>query len=155
MRRNLHHRPVATGSPRCVHVHCTRDCDVRLDSTFLVEPSTIALTISWRSVVYNRTSIAWTKSCRTVLMNEQPDYEPFAGDPDHGIGIEVRDLWFRNGTQSPWTPKFWTPQPELSWAARLDCLVEPAHGVRNRHRAEMPPRTGVCDKCGWNGSGTT
>jgi ATP-binding cassette subfamily B protein RaxB len=29
-------------------------------------------------------------------------HEPFAVDPDHGVGIEVRDLWFRYGAESPW-----------------------------------------------------
>jgi ATP-binding cassette subfamily B protein RaxB len=28
--------------------------------------------------------------------------EPFAVDPGHGVGIEVRDLWFRYGAESPW-----------------------------------------------------
>jgi ATP-binding cassette, subfamily B, bacterial CvaB/MchF/RaxB len=32
----------------------------------------------------------------------QVDYEPFAVDPGHGVGIEVRDLWFRYGAESPW-----------------------------------------------------
>lgn len=29
-------------------------------------------------------------------------HEPFAVEPGHGVGIEVRDLWFRYGAESPW-----------------------------------------------------
>src|SRR5262249_10644164 len=29
-------------------------------------------------------------------------YEPFSVEPSHGVGIEVRDLWFRYGAESPW-----------------------------------------------------
>jgi ATP-binding cassette, subfamily B, bacterial CvaB/MchF/RaxB len=41
------------------------------------------------------------------VMSEEGDdldltYEPFAVAPEHGVGIEVRDLWFRNGAESPW-----------------------------------------------------
>jgi ATP-binding cassette subfamily B protein RaxB len=29
-------------------------------------------------------------------------HEPFGVEPGHGVGIEVRDLWFRYGAESPW-----------------------------------------------------
>ncbi len=41
------------------------------------------------------------------VMSEEGDdldltYEPFTVAPEHGVGIEVRDLWFRYGAESPW-----------------------------------------------------
>jgi ATP-binding cassette subfamily B protein RaxB len=34
--------------------------------------------------------------------SEETLHEPFIVPPEHGVGIEVRDLWFRYGEDSPW-----------------------------------------------------